>query len=62
MMSSRTAFITNVCWEDVWTMWYMLVDDAYQALEQHYGATRRTGTAPHFSDREVIIVTLIINT
>jgi hypothetical protein len=61
-MSGRTDFITEACWEDVWTIWYTLVDDAYQALEQHYGAWRRSGPAPRFSDSEVITVALIIDT
>jgi hypothetical protein len=38
-MTGRTDFITEACWEDVWTIWYVLVDDAYQALERHYGLT-----------------------
>jgi len=52
-MTGRTDFITDACWEDVWTIWYVLVDDAYQALEQHYGGWRRSGPPPIFSDRVV---------
>ncbi len=61
-MAGRTDFITDACWEDVWTIWYTLVDDAYQTLEQHYGAWRRSGPQPTFSDSEVITVSLIIDT
>ena len=61
-MAGRTDFITDACWEDVWTIWYTLVDDAYQALEQHYGRWRRSGPPPTFSDSEVITVSLIIDT
>jgi len=61
-MVGRTDFITDACWEDVWTIWYTLVDDAYQRLEQHYGKWRRSGPAPIFSDSEVITVALIIDT
>ncbi len=61
-MAGRTDFITDACWEDVFTIWYTLVDDAYQTLEQHYGAWRRSGPQPTFSDSEVITVGLIIDT
>jgi hypothetical protein len=61
-MVGRTDFITDACWEDVWTIWYTLVDDAYQTLEHHYGKWRRSGPAPIFSDSEVITVALIIDT
>jgi hypothetical protein len=61
-MAGRTDFITDARWEDVWLIWYVLVDDAYQALEQHYGAWRQRGPQPVFSDSEVITVALIIDT
>ena len=61
-MAGRTDFITDARWEDVWTIWYTLVDDAYQTLEQHYGAWRRSGPQPLFSDSEAITVGLIIDT
>lgn len=61
-MAGRSDFITEANPEDVWLIWYVLVDDAYQALEQHYGAWRRSGSAPVFSDSEVITVALIIDT
>jgi hypothetical protein len=61
-MAGRTDFITDARWEDVWTIWYTLVDDAYRTLEQHYGAWRRTGPQPLFSDSEAITVGLIIDT
>jgi hypothetical protein len=61
-MAGRTDFITEARWEDVWLIWYTLVDDAYQSLEKHYGAWRRTGPNPRFSDSEVITISLIIDT
>ena len=61
-MAGRTNFITEACWEDVWTIWYVLVDDAYQTLERHYGAWRHSGPAPTFTDSEVITVALIVDT
>lgn len=61
-MAGRTDFITEARWEDVWLIWYTLVDDVYQSLEKQYGAWRRTGPKPVFSDSEVITVSLIIDT
>lgn len=61
-MAGRTDFITDARWEDVWTIPFTLVDDAYQTLEQHYGAWRRSGPPPLFSDSEASIVGLIIDT
>jgi hypothetical protein len=61
-MAGRTDIITDARWEDVWTIWYTLVDDAYRVLEQHYGAWRRSGPQPLFSDSEAITVGLIIDT
>lgn len=61
-MAGRTDFITDARWEDVWTIWYTLVDDAYRVLEQHYGAWRRSGPQAAFSDSEAITVGLIIDT
>jgi hypothetical protein len=61
-MTGRTDFITDACWEDVWTIWYILVDDAYQTLETHYGAWRRRGPQPVLHDSEVITMALIVDT
>ena len=61
-MRGRTNCITDVCWEDVWTIWYTLVDAAYRALEQHSGTWRRSGASPVFSASAVITVALIIDT
>jgi hypothetical protein len=61
-MAGRTDFITDANPEDVWLIWYVLVDDAYQALEAHHGAWRQRGPKPRFSDSEVITVALIIDT
>lgn len=61
-MTGMTDFITTARWVDVWTIWFVLVDDAYQALEQHYGRWRRSGPPPIFHDSEVITVALIIDT
>ncbi len=61
-MAAWTDFVTEVE-PEVWlTHWYVLVDDAYQALERRYGRWRRRGPAPRFSDSEVITVGLYIDT
>ena len=61
-MAAWTDFITAVA-PEVWlTYWYVLVDDAYRALERHYGRWRRRGPQPEFSDSEVITVGLYIDT
>ncbi len=61
-MTGLTDFITEANWEDLLTTWYVLVDDAYPALQAHYGPWRRRGPEPDFSDSEVITVSLLIDT
>ena len=61
-MAGMTDCITDACWEDMWTLWFVLVDDAYHALEQHCGGWRRTGPAPVLHDSEVITIALIADT
>jgi hypothetical protein len=61
-MKGLTDYITSERWEDVFTIWYVYVDDAYKALERRYGAWRRAGPQPEFSDSEVITIALICDT
>jgi Transposase DDE domain len=61
-MKSMTNYITEAKWVDVFLVWYVLIDEAYQKLEEKYGEWRRSGPAPVFSDSEVITVALIIDT
>lgn len=61
-MTGRTDFITEARWVDIFTIWYFLVDTAYQTLEQRHGRWRQRGPEPAFSDSEVITVALIIDT
>jgi hypothetical protein len=61
-MTGRTDFITTAPWEDVMLIWYVLIDDGYQALEAQSGPWRQRGPAPLFSDSEVITVGLLIDT
>jgi hypothetical protein len=61
-MTGLTDFITEANWEDILTIWLVLVDDAYQALQAQFGPIRRRGPQPEFSDSEVITVGLLIDT
>lgn len=61
-MTGMIGFITDANWEDIFTIWFVLIDDAYQVLESHFGRWRRRGPKPTFSDSEVITVALIIDT
>lgn len=61
-MTSRTDFITDAAWDDIMTVWFVLVDEAYQTLQRQFGAWRQRGPQPRFSDSEVITVALLIDT
>jgi hypothetical protein len=61
-MLGRTDFITEAHWTDIILVWFVLVDDAYQTMERHYGKWRRRGPNPQFTDSEVITVALVIDT
>src|SRR5436190_16710293 len=61
-MTGLTDFITEERWSDIATVWYVLIDDAYRVLENHFGAWRKRGPKPVFSDSEVITVSLLIDT
>jgi hypothetical protein len=61
-MAGTTDCITDESWLDIFTLWFILVDDAYQALEQQHGRWRRRGPTPVFHDSEVITVALIGDT
>ncbi len=61
-MNGLTDYITDYAWADIFTTWYVLVDDAYAALVAHHGRLRQRGPAPTFSDSEVITIALIADT
>lgn len=62
-MNGLTNYITDQPWEDTITIWYVLVDDAYQhILAQRQRPLRTSGPSPTFADSEVITVALIIET
>ena len=61
-MTGLTDYITQCPWEDVFTVWYVVVDDAMQQLEQEGVVNRQRGPAPRFSDSEVVTIALICDT
>ncbi len=61
-MHGLTDYSTDCAWEDIFTTWYVLVDDAYQALVAHRGRLRQRGPAPTFADSDVIPSALIAET
>ena len=61
-MEGLTDFITQYRWEDIFTIWFIVIDDAHTALQESFGPWRRRGTPPAFSDSEVITVALIADT
>lgn len=61
-MIGLTDYITPARWEDIFLVWYVVVDDAYQALVQQVGRLRSRGLEPTFSDSEVITVGLMCDT
>ena len=62
-MTGLTDYITDHPWVEVFTVWYVLIDDAYQAILADYGRRLRPrGPEPRFSDSEVITLALIIDT
>ncbi len=60
-MRGLTNYITESNWDDILLVWFVLVDEAYQALGPHQ-RQRRTGPPPRFSDSEVITVSLFCDT
>lgn len=61
-MHGLTDYITTQSWVDIFTTWYVLVDDAYCALVTHLGRLRQRGPTPTCSDSEVITIALITET
>lgn len=62
-MTGLTDYITKANWVDILTIWYVLIDDAYQQLILSLGRRlRQRGPEPAFGDSEVITVALLIET
>jgi len=62
MMHGLTDYITTQPWVDIFTTWYVLVDEAYQAIVTHVGRLRQRGPTPTLSDSEVLTIALIADT
>lgn len=61
-MTGLTDFITQYRWQDIFTVWFVLVDDTHISLQNHFGNWRTRGPKPAFTDSEVITVALIADT
>src|SRR5437868_9496479 len=61
-MEGLTDFITMYRWQDIFTVWFVLIDDAYQILQDTFGQWRKRGPQPVFADSEVITIALIADT
>lgn len=61
-MHGLTDYITDYAWTDIFTTWYVLVDEAYHAVVAQHGRLRQRGPAPTFGDSEVITIALIADT
>ena len=51
-MTGLTDYLTECRWEDIFITWYVLVDDAYQAICRQTGRLRQRGPEPDFSDSD----------
>jgi hypothetical protein len=58
-MRGLTDYITECDWVDVFTIWFVLVDDTFTLL---YPRLRASGPVPTFADSEVITISLISDT
>ena len=61
-MNGLTDYITQCPWEDIFIVWFVLVDDIYKQLFPHERILRERGPEPRFSDSEVITVAMICDT
>jgi hypothetical protein len=62
-MNGLTNYITEQSWVDTITIWYVLVDDAYQRVLVRRGQPlRKRGPVPEVSDSEIITIGLILET
>lgn len=62
-MIGLTNYITEHPWENTFTIWYNMMDDAYKHIITCLGhRLRKRGPEPRFSDSEVITISLIIET
>jgi len=60
-MEGLTDYITKSDWEDILTVTFVLIDDAWSTLPAEVLPLRRRGPAPAMSDSEVVTVALFID-
>jgi hypothetical protein len=60
-MEGLTDYITKSDWEDVFTVTFVLVDDAWPTLPKGALPRRRRGPAPEMSDSEVVTIALFVD-
>jgi hypothetical protein len=60
-MEGLTDYITKSDWEDIFTVTFVLVDDAWPTLPKEALPRRRRGPAPEMSDSEVVTIALFID-
>jgi len=60
-MEGLTDYITKSDWEDIFTVTFVLVDDAWPTLPMEALPRRRRGPAPEMSDSEVVTIALFID-
>lgn len=60
-MKGLTNYITESAWEDILTVTYILIDDAWPTLPAKILPERRRGPAPTMSDSEVTTVAIFID-
>ena len=59
-MEGLTDYITKSDWEDILTVTFVLIDDAWPTLPKEALPHRQRGPAPEVSDSEVVTVALFI--
>lgn len=60
-MEGLTNYITESAWEDILTVTYVLIDDAWSTLPARILPERRRGPTPTMSDSEVTTVAIFID-
>jgi hypothetical protein len=60
-MHGLTDYITECHWEEVFTLWFVWLDDLYTEVYSQQ-RLRQRGSAPVFSDSEVMTISLVIDT
>jgi len=60
-MEGLTDYITKSDWEDIMTVTFVLIDDAWPTLPAEVLPRRRRGPAPAMSDSEVVTVAVFID-